>query len=389
MYVKSLCDDFVDTVTELYARNHVSLHEPIFVGEEKELLNQAIDSSFVSYQGKQVTDFEAELRRFTGSKFAISTVSGTAALHLGLLAAGVKPGHEVITQALTFVATANSISYCGASPVFLDIDNDTLGLSPEALSNFLTENAQYKNGKTYNKLTGRQISCVVPMHTFGLPSKIVEIRKICDKFDLKLVEDSAEALGSYFERKHLGRFGQMGIFSFNANKIITCGGGGMVVTEDMKTFEHLSHISKTSKTSHQYEFFHDSIGYNYRMPNINACLGLAQIRQLPKYLEIKRELFQYWSKFFLKYDLTTKGPVGKEVSNHWIIPVEFPKPEDRVAFLENTNKRKIGTRPVWTLMTKLPMYKNCYNDGLVNSLKAENHLVCIPSGVPSAKMTSR
>ena len=162
MYVKSLCDDFVDAVTELYARNHVSLHEPIFVGEEKELLNQAIDSSFVSYQGKQVTDFEAELRRFTGSKFAISTVSGTAALHLGLLAAGVKPGHEVITQALTFVATANSISYCGASPVFLDIDNDTLGLSPEALSNFLTENAQYKNGKTYNKLTGRQISCVVP-----------------------------------------------------------------------------------------------------------------------------------------------------------------------------------------------------------------------------------
>jgi len=387
MCLKNLCDNFVNTVTKIYERDSVSLHEPIFVGKEKELVNLAIDSSFVSYQGEQVLEFETQLGTFTGSKYAVSAVNGTAALHLGLIAAGVKPGHEVITQALTFVATANAISYCGATPVFLDTDEDTLGLCPEALLNFLKTFAQNKNGSTFNKTTGRQISCVVPMHTFGIPAKIVEIRDVCERFGLKLVEDSAESLGSYYKKKHLGTFGEIGVFSFNANKIITTGGGGMIVTEDKQIYDQLLHISRTSKTPHKFEFFHDSIGYNYRMPNLNACLGLAQLELLPAFLEIKRELFQFWSEFFLEYGMKTKGPSGDATSNHWLIPVEFKDPDDRKTFLEVTNDRKIGTRPIWTLMSNLPMYRDCYNDGLYNSRFAEERYVCIPSGVPIPKLT--
>ena len=387
MYLKNLCEDFIQQVTEIYDRESVSLHEPIFVGKEKALLNGAIDSSFVSYQGEQVTEFETKLRDFTGSKYAVSTVNGTAALHLGLLVAGVKHGDEVITQALTFVATANAISYCGANPIFLDTDDETLGLCPEALLRFCKKNTLFKNGKTFNKYTGREISCVVPMHTFGIPSKIDDIREICDIYGLKLVEDSAEALGSYYEGRHLGTFGQMGVFSFNANKIITSGGGGMIVTEDKNFFEQLFHISKTSKVPDKYEFFHDSVGYNYRMPNLNACLGLAQLELLPKFLEIKRELFLFWTEFFSEYGLSTKAPNGDSISNHWLIPIEFKNLEERNNFLKETNNRKIGTRPIWTLMSKLPMYRNCYNDGLQNSKHAEDRIVCIPSGVPIGKST--
>lgn len=283
--------DIVEFIRELYGgQEFVPLHEPRFSGNEKKYVQECIESTFVSSVGAFVDEFEKQFAKFTGSKYAIATVNGTAALHTALLLAGVSREDEVITQPLTFVATCNAISYIGAHPVFVDIDKETLGLSPEKLKEFLSQNTEVINGECVNKTTKRIIKAVVPMHTFGLPTKINELMGVCKEYSISLIEDAAESLGSYNEGKHTGTFGLLGAFSFNGNKIITTGGGGMVVTDNEELAKKAKHMTTTAKIPHSWEYDHDMVGYNYRLPNLNAALGCAQMELLPKFLKRKRQL---------------------------------------------------------------------------------------------------
>ena len=287
---KQLLQKFISQAKQTYGADFIPLHRPVFEGNERQYLVNCIDSNFVSSVGEKVTEFEQKIAEFTGSKFAIATVNGTAALHVAIELAGVKPGDEVITQALTFIATCNAINYAGAKPLFIDVDLDTMGLSPSALQNFLEENAEKKPEGTFNKTSGKRISACVPMHTYGFPCRIAEISKICEDWNILLVEDAAESLGSYVGNQHTGTFGKVSTLSFNGNKIITTGGGGMIITDDADLAKHAKHITTTAKVPHSYEFVHDEIGYNYRMPNLNAALGCAQIEQLDDFLTIKNEI---------------------------------------------------------------------------------------------------
>ena len=286
----------VDFIKETFnTKEFIALHEPRFIGNEKKYLNDCIDSTFVSSVGKYVDRFEKEFASFVGAKYAIATVNGTAALHISLLLANVKKDDEVITQPLTFIATCNAISYIGAKPVFVDVDLDTMGLSPESLKDFLEANCEIINNQCINKTTNKIIKACVPMHTFGHPCKIEEIKEICD---IWLVEDAAESLGSFYKDKHTGTFGKVSAFSFNGNKIITSGGGGVIVTDDEQIAKRAKHITTTAKIPHPYEYVHDEIAYNYRLPNINAALLVAQMENLEKFLESKRELASTYEKFF-------------------------------------------------------------------------------------------
>ncbi|MEL0037427.1 MAG: aminotransferase class I/II-fold pyridoxal phosphate-dependent enzyme, partial [Gammaproteobacteria bacterium] len=268
---KPFITSFIEQVRCIYGDAFVPLHRPVFEGNERQYLTDCIDSNFVSSVGEKVTEFEEKVAKFTESKYAVSTVNGTAALHVAIEIAGVKPGEEVISQALTFIATCNAISYNGASPIFIDVDLDTMGLSPLALERFLEENAEKRSTGTFNKLSGKKISACVPMHTFGFPCRIVEIAEICADWDIALIEDAAESLGSYVGGRHTGTFSSMATISFNGNKVITTGGGGMIITDDFELAKRAKHITTTAKVPHPYEFVHDEIGYNYRMPNLNAA----------------------------------------------------------------------------------------------------------------------
>ena len=294
----SLLNAFIEKIKELYQKDQVILHEPIFLGNEKTYLNNVIDSTFVSYTGEYVDAFEREIATFTGSKYAISIVNGTSALHAALIANNVKSGDEVITQSLTFVSTANAIVYCGANPIFLDVDEDTMGLSPQSLSRFLKNNTTAKNGEVINTITGKRISAVVPMHTFGIPARIKEIFEIASSYDLPVIEDAAEALGSSCDGKHVGQFGSCGIFSFNANKIITTGGGGAIITDDAELAQRIRLLATTAKRPHSFEYWHDELGYNYRMPALNAALGIAQMTRLEAMLAAKARLSKAYEAAF-------------------------------------------------------------------------------------------
>ena len=297
----------VDFIKETFnTKEFIALHEPRFIGNEKKYLNDCIDSTFVSSVGKYVDRFEKEFASFVGAKYAIATVNGTAALHISLLLANVKKDDEVITQPLTFIATCNAISYIGAKPVFVDVDLDTMGLSPESLKDFLEANCEIINNQCINKTTNKIIKACVPMHTFGHPCKIEEIKEICDIWNITLVEDAAESLGSFYKDKHTGTFGKVSAFSFNGNKIITSGGGGVIVTDDEQIAKRAKHITTTAKIPHPYEYVHDEIAYNYRLPNINAALLVAQMENLEKFLESKRELASTYEKFF-----KTSNMIGK------------------------------------------------------------------------------
>lgn len=377
---------FIKTIRELYQKDKVGLHDPVFSGNEKKYLSDVIDSTFVSYTGKYVEEFEREIASFSGTKFAVSVINGTSALHAALLALEVKPGDEVITQALTFVATANAITYCGAHPVFIDVDEDTMSLSPKALHKFLSTHTIIRNGKVINKLTDNTISCIIPMHTFGIPAKIKEICEIAALFGVPVLEDAAEALGSRKEGKHLGSFGKFGVFSFNANKIITSGGGGMIISDDEDAYQTLKHLTKTSKISHLYEFFHDEIGYNYRLPNINACLGLAQFERIHEILAIKKELAVFWSNFFEQIGISPYKEQNGDSMNNWLIAIQLESKTQRNEFLDYTNRAGISTRPIWTLMTDLPMFKNSLTDNLCNSRHFSDTIVNIPSGIPHYRL---
>ena len=370
----------------IFGHEFIPLHRPVFEGNERQYLVDCIDSNFVSSVGAKVTEFEEKVAEFTGSKYAIATVNGTAALHAAILLAGVKPGDEVISQALTFIATCNAISYSGADPVFVDVDVDTMGMSPEALKRFLEGHAEKKDGKCYNKSSGRRIAACIPMHTFGLPCRIAEIAVICVDWNITLIEDAAESLGSYVGDKHTGTFSSMATLSFNGNKVITTGGGGMIITDDPVLAQRAKHITTTAKVPHPYEFVHDEIGYNYRMPNLNAALGCAQMERLDEFLAIKAKLADQWGAFFDQNDVRFARATDANKANHWLNALVLDSKEDRDKFLKVTNDNGVMTRPIWTLMTKLSMFQDCQSDGLENSLWLENRVVNIPSSVPDGAL---
>jgi aminotransferase in exopolysaccharide biosynthesis len=360
----------------------IPLHEPRFLGNEKAYLNDCIDSTFVSSVGKYVDRFEKEFAQTVGAKYAVATVNGTAALHIALLLADVQKDDEVITQPLTFIATCNAISYCGAKPVFVDVDLDTMGLSPKSLQEFLESNCELQESRCINKTTGKTIKACVPMHTFGHPCRIDEIQEICDAWHVELVEDAAESLGSYYKNKHTGTFGKLGAFSFNGNKIITSGGGGVIVTDDEALAKKAKHLTTTAKIPHPYEYVHDTIGYNYRLPNLNAALLCAQLEQLEKFLESKKVLAEEYATFFS----TSENPKfikepQQATSNCWLQALLLEDKSQRDEFLQFTNANGVMTRPIWRLMNELEMFKDCQSTTLDNAKYLEERVVNIPSSV--------
>ena len=372
----------VDFIRSVYKTDSfIPLHEPRFLGNEKKYLNECIDSTFVSSVGKFVDEFEDKIASYTGAKYAVATSSGTSALHISLIILGVKDGDEVITQPLTFVATCNAINYCNASPIFIDVDKDTMGMSLIALEIFLKENAIIKNQQCINKITGKVIKACVPMHTFGYPCRIDKIQNLCKEWHIALVEDSAESLGSYYKNQHTGTFGEIGILSFNGNKIITSGGGGCILTNDEHLAKKAKYITTTAKEPHKYEYTHNIVGYNYRMPNLNAALALAQLEQLNKFICSKRSLANSYRKFFKSVDIEFVIDSENSESNYWLNAVILKNKDQRNLFLDETNSQGIMTRPIWTLMNKLPMFKEAQCGDLTNSEWLENRVVNIPSSV--------
>ena len=375
-------EEFISLVKELYGNDFVPLHRPVFEGNEKQYLVDCIDSNFVSSVGEKVTEFERKIAEFTGSKYAVAAVNGTAALHMCLHLTGVGCGDEVITQALTFVATGNAISYCGAHPVFIDVDKDTMGLSTSSLRTFLENYAEMRCGVCFNRQTGRIIKACVPMHTFGFPCRIKEVSEICKKWNIELVEDAAESLGSYMGDRHTGTFGRLAAISFNGNKIITTGGGGMIITDDEDLAKRAKHLTTTAKVPHAYEFVHDEVGYNYRMPNINAALGCAQLEKLEWMLEQKKEIAHRYAEFFEDLGIKMLKPIESANPNNWLNAVILNSKEERNEFLSFTNENGVMTRPVWQLLSDLKMFRGFQKDGLKNSKWLEDRVVNLPSSVP-------
>lgn len=359
--------------------NFIPLHEPKLVGNEKKYLNECIDSTFVSSVGKFVNEFEKKITKYTGAKYAIATTNGTSALHISLILADVDKDSEVITQSLTFVATCNAISYCSAKPIFIDVDRDTMGLSPSSLRFFLENNTTVKNKKCINNKTKKIIKACVPMHSYGHPCRIDEIRKICDEYNIFLVEDAAESVGSFYKGKHTGTFGQIGTFSFNGNKIITAGGGGCIITNDKFFANKAKHLTTTAKVSHKWEFNHDMVGYNYRMPNLNAAILVAQLENLDNFIKKKRQLAKNYEIFFKSINYTFFSEPKDSKSNYWLNSIILKDKKQRDKFLEDTNSKGVMTRPIWTLMNKLPMFKDAECDELKNSEWLGQRVVNIPS----------
>jgi len=372
----------VDCIRSVYKTDSfIPLHEPRFLGNEKKYLNECIDSTFVSSVGKFVDEFENKIASYTGVKYAIATSNGTSALHISLLISGVESGDEVITQPLTFVATCNAISYCNASPVFIDVDKDTMGMSPVALESFLKANTTVKNQQCVNKSTGKIIKACIPMHTFGHPCRIDEIQRICKEWHITLVEDSAESLGSFYSNQHTGTFGDLGIISFNGNKIITSGGGGCILTNNEDLAKKAKHITTTAKEPHKWEYTHDMVGYNYRMPNLNAALIVAQLEQLDGFLKSKRSLAKIYKEFFQNGDIHFVTDPENAKSNYWLNSIILKGKDQRDLFLDETNSQGIMTRPIWALMNKLPMFEEAQCGDLTNAEWLEERVVNIPSSV--------
>jgi len=359
----------------------IPLHAPHFAGNEKKYLIDTIDTTFVSSVGAYVDRFEVMMAEISATQKAVAVVNGTAGIQVALRLAGVKAGDEVLTQALTFIATANAIAYNNATPVFIDVDLATMGLSPKALENFLEEFGDLREDGCYNKSTGKRISACVPMHTFGFPVHLDELMAVCNKWNIPVVEDAAESLGSEYKGKPTGSIGHLGVFSFNGNKIVTCGGGGAIVTNDIKMGERAKYLTTTAKIPHPYEYVHDELGYNYRMPNVNAALACAQLEQLTTFMDKKRGLAQEYAAYFgnsgIKFRTETEGTKA----NYWLMCVELENKEERDLFLKTTNDNKVMTRPIWQLMFRLPMYEHCQKDSQVNALFLEERIVNIPSSV--------
>ena len=334
----------------------VPLHAPCFIGNEKKYLNECIDSTFVSSVGKFVDRFEEMVAEYTGAKRAVVCVNGTNALHMAMLLVGVEHGDEVLTQPLTFIATANALSYIGAHAVFLDVDRDTMGLSPAKMRKWLQENAEIRCSECFNKTTGRKIKACVPMHTFGHAVHLEELAELCREYHIELVEDAAESMGSFYKGRHTGTFGKVGAVSFNGNKTITTGGGGMLLFMDEELGKQAKHLTTQAKVPHRWEFVHDCVGYNYRMPNINAALGCAQMEHLQEFVDNKRELAWKYATYFEGTDIQFFTEPRDCTSNYWLNVVLLKDKEARNRFLEETNDAGIMTRPVWQLMNRFPLF---------------------------------
>lgn len=381
--------DFKDIfafIRELYENEQgfIPLHEPRFMGNEKKYLLECIDSGFVSSVGAFVDSFEKEIAKFCSSKYAIAATNGTSALHAALHTLGINAECEVITQSLSFIATSNAIAYTGATPVYVDVDLDTMGLSPLYLKAFLESYATKKGNTTYNKQSGKILKACVPMHTFGHPARIQEIKAICDEWGILLIEDAAESLGSYVlnadSKIHTGTFGICGILSFNGNKTITCGGGGAILTQDEALAKKLKHLTTTAKIPHPYEYQHDMLGFNYRLPNINAALALAQIEQLPAFLQDKQEVAKKYQEFFsTNSHFNFMGARVGTQPNFWLNAVLLDSKALRDEFLEQSNAQGIMTRPIWKLNNELEMYRHCQSDELNNARFLRDRIVNIPS----------
>ncbi|EAL4709175.1 aminotransferase LegC [Campylobacter jejuni] len=372
----------ISFIKSLFNKENIALHEPCFIGNEKKYLLECIDSGFVSSVGEFVTRFEEALKEKTKARFVIATNTGTAALHIALLANGIDENCEVITQSISFVATANAIAYTGAKPVFLDIDENTLSLSPKALEHFLENQTYQKDNLSYNKTTHKLIKACVIMHTFGLSAHIKAIKELCEKYHILLIEDAAEALGSTYENKALGTFGKCGILSFNGNKIITGGCGGAILSDDENLAKLARHLSTTAKIPHPYEYDHDRIAYNYRLCNINAAILFAGLENLELFLENKRELAKIYKDFFKNHDKCKFiDEKSNEKSNFWLNTLLFKDENLRNIFLEECLKNNIFVRPVWKSLPSLKAFQNCQSDELINTKKLEKRLVNLPSSV--------
>jgi len=359
----------------------IPLHAPVFSGNEKEYVNATLESTFVSSVGAFVDQFENRMAAFTGSERAVATVNGTAALHMALLLSDVRPGDLVITQSLTFVATCNAIAYCGAEPVFVDVDLHTMGLSSIAMESWLSQNAyRDSDGKCRAKSNDKFIKACLPMHTFGHPVELDALVECCARWGLTLVEDAAESLGSLYKGRHTGTFGALGTLSFNGNKIITTGGGGMILT-NAQIGVRAKHLTTTAKLSHAYEFRHDEVGYNYRLPNLNAALGCAQLEMLSKFIAAKRLLAECYERELVGSGLEFFKEPENCRSNYWLNAVVCENSQHRDELLQATNSQSVMTRPIWTLMNKLPAYADCLRGDLSNSEWLEARVVNLPSSV--------
>lgn len=374
----------VEFIHNLYGADAIPLHRPVFAGNEKTYLEECIDSNFVSSIGEKVLEFERLVADYTGVQHAVAVVNGTAALQVALRIAGVKENTEVITQALSFVATSNSIVYAGGTPIFVDVDLDTLGMSPFALRTFLEEHAEMRGETAWNKHTNRKIVACLPMHTFGMPCYIEEILELCGEWGIHLVEDAAESLGSFVKNRHTGTFGCMGTLSFNGNKILTTGGGGMIISDDEELALRAKHLTTTAKVPHRYEFMHDEVGYNYRLPNLNAALGCAQIEQLSEFLDIKNKVSEKYAEFFERRGIKYVKVRAECQSNNWLNAIILESAEERDTFLRYSNENGVMARPIWRLINELPMYQSCQHDGLINSKWLEERVINLPSSVPDS-----
>jgi len=363
------------------SQKFIPLHEPKFIGSEKKYILDAIDSTFVSSVGAYVDKFELLIQNISKTKKAIAVVNGTSALQVALRLSGVKSGDEVLTQALTFIATINAIIYNGASPVFLDVDIDSMGLSPKSVEAFLGEFGELRDGVCYNKRTGKRISACMPMHTFGFPVHLDELLIICDKWNIPIIEDAAESIGSEYKNKPTGSFGKLGIYSLNGNKIVTSGGGGVIMTNNEDLGNIAKHLTTTAKIPHPYEYVHDEVGYNFRMPNLNAALACAQLEQLDYFIENKRDLAVKYKNYFDKIGINFRTELNGTKANYWLMCIELENKKDRDAFLNDTNNSKIMTRPIWQLIFKSPKYDHYQKDSQSNAIYLEERIVNIPSSV--------
>ena len=359
----------------------IPLHAPVFNGNEKKYVIATIDSTFVSSVGAYVDEFEIMIAKLTKTQKAVAVVNGTSALQVALRLSGVRSGDEVLTQALTFIATINAIIYNGASPVFLDVDIDTMGLSPNAVQAFLEEYGELREGVCYNKKTNKKIAACMPMHTFGFPVHLDELIIICNKWNIPLVEDAAESIGSEYKGMPTGSFGKFGVFSFNGNKIVTSGGGGAIVTNDLKLGIKAKHLTTTAKVPHPYEYVHDEIGYNFRMPNLNAALACAQLEQLETFIQNKRNLALEYTAFFESNGIRFRNELPNTKANYWLMCLELENKKDRDDFLKETNENKVMTRPIWQLIFKSPLYSSFQKDDQKNAIFLEDRIVNIPSSV--------
>jgi len=383
----TLARQVVDAVQQVVGSGRAGLHEPRFAGNEWTYRKEGLDSTFGSSVGPFVDRFESDLAAYTGSKHAVAVVNGTAALHIALKLAGVQPGDEVLVPALTFVATANAIAYCGATPHFVDCEERTLGLDPQALRDYLRGISEIRGGQCLNRATGRVIRAVLPVHTFGHPVDVDGVLALARDFHLAMVEDAAESIGSTYHGRHTGTFGVMGALSFNGNKAITTGGGGAILTNDPELARHAKHLTTTAKVPHRWDYLHDEIGYNYRMPNLNAALGCAQLEQLPGFLAEKRRLFEgYYAAFSaVPHARIVAEPPGCR-SNYWLqtLLVDESAAEQRDAILAATNDIGLMTRPTWVLLDRLPPYRECPKMALTVAASLARRVINLPSNVITA-----